>query len=206
VSSKPRLRTYDKYLLNSSVKRVSDSSPGASHSLLTREALAEILDGGRLLLLANLLVFLLVGSSLQTLPRQTAAEEVHEDVAQSLEIISTTLFAAQMGVDGHVTGGSAERLALTVGNVLLRLWVTVLLGHAEVDDVNNVGSLGARATDEEVVGLDVAVDEVLLVDGLHARQHLLGDHDDSLGGEATVAVVEQVFEGRAQQIDDKNVV
>jgi hypothetical protein len=115
-------------------------------------------------------------------------------VAQSLEIVSATLFTPQMGVDGHVTGGSTERLALPVGNVLLRLWVTVLLGHAEIDDVDNVGSLGAGAADEEVVGLDVAVDEVLLVDGLDARQHLLGDHDDSLGGEATVAVVEQIFE------------
>lgn len=179
---------------------------GRPRSLLTREALAEILDGGCLLLLANLLVFLLVGSSLQALPRQTAAEEVHEDVAQSLEVISTTLFATQMGVDGHVTGGSAERLALTVGDMLLRLWVTVLLGHAEVDDVDNVGSFGAGAADKEVVGLDVAVDQVLLMDCLHARQHLLGDHDNSLGREATVAVIEQVFEGRTQQVNDEDVV
>jgi hypothetical protein len=179
---------------------------GRPHSLLTRETLAEILDGGGLLLLANLLVLLLVGSSLQALPRQTTAEEVHEDVTQSLEIISTTLFATQMGVDGHVTGGSAERLALTVGDVLLRLRVTVLLGHAEVDDVDNVGSLGAGAADKEVVGLDVAVDQVLLMDCLHARQHLLGDHDNSLGREATVAVIEQVFEGRTQQVNDEDIV
>jgi len=178
----------------------------ASRSLLTREALAKILDSGRLFLLADLLVLLLVGSSLQTLPRQTATEEVHKDVAQSLEIVSTALFATQVGVDGHVTGGSAERLALTVGNVLLRLWVTVLLGHAEVDDVDNVGSFGAGAADEEVVGLDVTVDQVLLVDGLHARQHLLGDHDDSLGREATVAVIEQVFERGTQQVNDEDVV
>ena len=166
--------------------------------LPTREALAQILNGSCLLLLSNLLVLLLVGSSLQALPRQTTTEEVHEDVAQSLEIISATLLTAQVGVDGHVTGCSAEGLALAVGNVLLRLWVTVLLGHAEVDDVDNVGGFGARAADEEVVGLDVAVYQVLLVDGLDARQHLLGDHDDRLGREATVAVVEQVFEGRAQ--------
>ena len=168
--------------------------PEMCYVLLTRETLTEVLDGGGLFLLANLLVLLLVSSSFQTLPRQTTSEEVHEDVAQSLEVISTALFATQMGVDGHVTGCSAEGLALTVGNVLLRLWVTVLLGHAEVDDVNNVGGLGSGTTDEEVVRLDVTVNQVLLVNGLYARQHLLGDHDDSLGGEATVAVVEQVFE------------
>lgn len=179
------------------MKHVSNSKSKVFRPLLTREALAKILNGGCLLLLANLLVFLLVGSSLQALPRQTTTEEVHKDVAQSLKIVSTTLFATQVGVDGHVTGGSTERLALTVRDVLLRLWVTVLLGHAEVDDVDNVGSLGAGAADEEVVGLDIAVDQILLVDGLHARQHLLGDHDDSLGREATVAVVEQVFERRA---------
>lgn len=77
--------------------------------------------------------------------------------------------------------------------MLLRLWVTVLLGHAEVDDVNNVGGLGSRTADKEVVRLDVTVDQVLLVDGLYARQHLLGDHDDSLGREATIAVIEQIL-------------
>lgn len=47
---------------------------------LLGEALAEVLDGGGLLLLANLFVLLLVGGSLETLPGQTAAEKVHEDV------------------------------------------------------------------------------------------------------------------------------
>ena len=36
------------------------------------------------------------------------------------------------------------------------------------DNMNGISSLGARDTDQKVVGLDVAVDEVLLVDGLHA--------------------------------------
>jgi hypothetical protein len=34
--------------------------------------------------------------------------------------------------------------------------------------MDDIGTLGARAADEEVVGLDVAVDEVLLVDGLNS--------------------------------------
>jgi hypothetical protein len=72
-----------------------------------------------------------------------------------------------MGVDTHVTSGTGERLAFPVGNVLLGLRVTVLLCHTKVDDVDDIGALRARAADEEVVGLDVAVDEVLLVDGLN---------------------------------------
>lgn len=111
-----------------------------------------------------------------------------------------------MCVDAHVSCCARQRFALSVGDVLLGLGVAVLLGHAEVDDVDDVGRLGARAADEEVVGLDVAVDEVLLVDCLYAGQHLLGDHDDRLDGEAAVAVVEQVFQRRSEQVDDEDVV
>jgi hypothetical protein len=50
------------------VEHVSKSMKGGCRSLLTREALAEILDSSCLLLLANLLVLLLIGSSLQALP------------------------------------------------------------------------------------------------------------------------------------------
>jgi len=75
-----------------------------------------------------------------------------------------------VGVDTHVTSCSGKRLAFPIRDVLLRLGVTVLLGHAEVDDMDDVGALGAWPADQEVVGLDVSVDEVLLVDGLDARQ------------------------------------
>lgn len=57
--------------------------------LHTRETITQILDGSSLLLLANLLVFLLVGGSLETLPRQTSAQEVHKDVTESLEVVSS---------------------------------------------------------------------------------------------------------------------
>jgi hypothetical protein len=133
----------------------------------TREAIAQVLDGGGLLLLSNLLVLLLVGGSLETLPWQSTAQEVHENMTQRLEIVTTRLLASQMGVDAHVSSGTGQGLAFPVGDVLLRLGIAVLLGHAEVDDVDDIGALSARAADEEVVGLDVAVDEILLVDGLH---------------------------------------
>lgn len=71
-----------------------------------------------------------------------------------------------MCVDAHVSSSAAQTLAFPVRNVLLRLRVPVLLRHAKVDDVDQVGGLGRGAADEEVVGLDVAVDEVLFVDRL----------------------------------------
>jgi hypothetical protein len=136
----------------------------------TREAVAEVLDRSGLLLLANLLVLLLVGSSLEALPWKTTSKEVHENVAQSFQVVPARLLASQMGVDTHVTRSTGERLALPVRNVLLCLGVTVLLGHTKVHDVNYISALGAWSADEEVVRLDVAVDEVLLVNGLYSRQ------------------------------------
>jgi hypothetical protein len=136
----------------------------------TRKAIAEILDRSRLLLLSNLLVLLLVRCSLEALPWQSAAQEVHEDMAERLKVVSSGLLATKMRVDTHVPSGTRQRLAFPVGDVLLRLGVTVLLGHAKVDNVDDVGALGTGAANKEVVGLDVPVDEVLLMDRLDSRQ------------------------------------
>jgi hypothetical protein len=95
-------------------------------------------------------------------------------VTKGLEIVATGLFASKMGVDTHVTRGTGERLTFPVRDVLLRLGIAVLLGHAKVDNVDDIGALGAWTADEEVVGLDVTVDEVLLVDGLDTRQLIPG--------------------------------
>lgn len=173
---------------------------------LLGEALAEILDGSGLLLLTNLFIFLLVSSSFEALPGEAATQEVHENVAKSLQVISSRLFASKMRVDTHVTGSAGQRFPLAVGDVLLGLGVSVLLGHTEVDHVDDVGRLGSWSSDQKVVGLDITVDEVLFVYRLDSGKHLLGDHDDGLDGEPTSAVVEKVFERRSKQVDDKDVV
>lgn len=67
-----------------------------------------------------------------------------------------------MGVDGGVAGRARQVLVLPVGDVLVRSGIPVLLGQAEVDDVDQV-ALFAQ-THEKVVGLHVSVDEVLGVD------------------------------------------
>jgi len=136
----------------------------------TGEPLCELLDGRALLLLADLLVLLLVGRRLESLPGQAPAQEVHEDVSERLEVVAPRLLAPEVRVDAHVARRARQALALAVRDVLLRLGVAVLLGHAKVDDVDRVGVLRPRPADEEVVGLDVAVDQVLLVDRLHARE------------------------------------
>ena len=54
---------------------------------LLRIAFDEFGDGCRLFLLSNLLVLLLVGRRLESLPRETATEEVEENVTKRLEIV-----------------------------------------------------------------------------------------------------------------------
>lgn len=69
---------------------------------LSGETLAQVLDGGGLLLLPDLLVFLLVSRSLQTLPWKAPSKEVHEHMAEGFEVVTPRLFSSKMGVDTHI--------------------------------------------------------------------------------------------------------
>lgn len=67
-----------------------------------------------------------------------------------------------MSVDGSVASRARQVLVLPVGDVLVRPGVAVLLGQAEVNDVDQVALFAE--THQKVVGLHVSVDEVLGVD------------------------------------------
>lgn len=84
---------------------------------------------------------------------------------------------AQMGVDRGVAGGAGEVLVFAVGDVLVRSCVAVLLGQAEVDNVNQVALLAEPH--KEVVGLHVSVDEVLGVDVLDPADLVKGESADN---------------------------
>lgn len=75
-----------------------------------------------------------------------------------------------MRVDTHVPCRARERLSLSVGDVLLRFRIPILLGHSEIDDVDHIGRLGGGSADEEIIRLDVTINKVLLVDGLNAGE------------------------------------
>ena len=125
---------------------------------LLRVATAKQVRGGGHLLLHDPVVLLLLGSSLETLPGKRASQEVHENVGKRLEIITTSLFDTQVSVDRSVTSSTSQVLVLPVGDVEMGLWIPVLLGETEIDNVHLVTALAD--THEEVVGLDVTVDEV----------------------------------------------
>ena len=111
---------------------------------------------------------------------------------ERLEVVPARLLAPEMSVDRHVPRSARERLSLAVRDMYFRLGVTVVLCHAEVcareeriaesvagagekemrritDDVDGVGGLRTRYTDQEVVRLDVAVYERFLVYRLYPR-------------------------------------
>lgn len=54
--------------------------------------------------------------------------------------------------------------------MLLRLRIPILFGHSKVDNMNDILSLTRYLADQEVVGFDVSVDEVLFVDSLDTRK------------------------------------
>lgn len=161
---------------------------------LVGESTAEDVGGSGHLLLHDAVVLLLLGGSLQSLPRELATEEVHEDVTERLEVVTTGLLDTKVGVDRGVTGSSGEVLVLTVGDVQVRLGVTVLLGETKVDHVDLVSALADAH--QEVVGLDVTVNEVARVNVLDARDQLVGEKENGLERELAVAEVEQILEGR----------
>ena len=171
---------------------------------LDGEALAQHLRGDAELLLEDAVVLLLLGGGLEALPWQRPLAEVHEDVPEGLQVVAAALLDAQVRVDGGVARGARQGLVLAVGDVAVRIEVAVLLGEAEVDDVDR--GPAAAGAHEEIVGLDVAVDEGAAVDVLDAADHLQREHDDCLEGELAVAVVEQVLQGGPQEVDDHGVV
>jgi hypothetical protein len=54
--------------------------------------------------------------------------------------------------------------------MLLGLGIAILLGHAKVDHVHQISILGVGPSNQKVVGLDITVDQVLLVDSLDSEE------------------------------------
>mmetsp|Transcript_9826 Transcript_9826/g.27635 ORF Transcript_9826/g.27635 Transcript_9826/m.27635 type:complete len:294 (-) Transcript_9826:96-977(-) len=166
--------------------------------------LAERLDRRGALALHDFVVLLFLRIGLEALPRQLATIEIHQHVAYRLEVVASALLDSQMCVHTRVPGSACQTLAFTVWYVLLGLRVPVLFGQPEVDNVHLIGLL--PQANEEVVGLDIAVDEILRMDVLNTVDHLVGQHEDRLQAELAVAETEEILEGRTQQVDDHDVV
>jgi len=72
-------------------------------------------------------------------------------------------------MNAHVTRRSRQTFVLTERDVLLRRRVDVLFGETKVDDVDDMLLPVGVPSNQEVLGLDVPVDEVLGVDIFYPR-------------------------------------
>ena len=97
-----------------------------------------------------------------------------------------------MSVETGVACSARELLVVLVRNVPTCSGVFVALGQAEVNDVDYV--LLLAEADQEVVWLDVAMKEAILVNEFDTLQHLDCQHEHRFVRELLPAVFEQVLE------------
>ncbi len=129
-------------------------------------ALAQLVNCDLELLLLDVVVLFVLGASGKALPRQTAAQKVEQHVADRLQVVPARLLVTNMRVDTRVSGSSGQVLALAEGN-MFTIGVLVTLGETEIDD-EYVVLVVVSATDQEVVGLDISVNDSLLVNLLNS--------------------------------------
>jgi hypothetical protein len=122
---------------------------------------------------------------------------------QATTITTSTLLDAEVSVDGGVAGCSGQVLSLSVGNVLA-VSLDVPLGEPEVDEEHLVA--GLVVAHAEVVGLDVAVDEVPVVDVLDPGDHLVHQHQHGLQRKLSEGVFKEGFEGFSHEVHHEDVV
>lgn len=110
----------------------------------------------------------------------------------------------KMSVDGGVTSSTRQVLVLTVWDVEVSLWVSVLLGQTEINDIDLVTTL--TNTHEEVVRLDITMDEGFGVNVFDAGDELIGEEKDRLQGEFAVAEVEEILQTGSEKVKHHGIV
>lgn len=109
-----------------------------------------------------------------------------------------------MGVDGRISGSTRQVLVFTISDVHSRTSIPKLLGQPEVDQEQFVAM--PPDTHQKVVRFDVAMDERLTMDVFYATDHLIGQHQHRFDGETARTEIEEIFEGRSQQVHHEDVV
>lgn len=165
---------------------------------------AERVDVGVTLLLEDLFVLFLLGGSLKALPRKAPLDKVHQDVAEGLQIIPPGLLNTEMSVETGVASSAGEALVEPDGNVMEIPRVAIPLGQAKVNQINVF--LVITKAHHKVIGLDITMDKVLVVDVLDPLDHLVSQHQDSLETKPSVAQVEEVLQTMSKQVHDHGIV
>jgi len=88
--------------------------------------------------------------------------------------------------------------------MLAGLGVPIPLGKAEIYDVDEV--LLFAVTNQKVIWLHVSMNKMIVMDKFKSLNHLVGQHQSSLDGQFSLAIVEDVFQTRSQQVHDHRVI
>jgi hypothetical protein len=89
------------------------------------------------------------------LPREAAAEKVHEHKAEGLEVVAAALLYAKVRVHACVSRRACQVLVVTVWNMFEVSRGPVALGEAKVDTCDLV--LARSEAHQKVVGLHISV-------------------------------------------------
>ena len=127
---------------------------------------AQVFDACDGLLDLNLLILFFLCFGWKTLPRQSTSNEVHQDDAYLLKVVSASLFNAEMRIQTGIPSCSSQRLIIFKGDVSARFGIFVSLGKTEIDNVNYM--LLLLNADKKVIRLDVSMQEAILMDILDA--------------------------------------
>ena len=135
---------------------------------LVRKALTEPFKADLQLALHDPRVLLLLRLRTQSLPGQFSPEKVDKNVAERLQIVSSTLLHSQVVVERSIARSSRQTLVLTISihelpstqsrNVLPSHHVPVGLAQAIVDKKNHIRLF--VQTHSKVIRFDVSVDQV----------------------------------------------
>ena len=144
-------------------------------------------------LLHDKLVLFRGALGLESLPRKAALEEINENVAYGLEVVTAGLFDPQVVVDGGITGSTSKGSSLALRDVLKGTRMAVAFRQSEIDAVDKITR--SAAVGDEVGRLDVAMDEMAAVHDLNSFQHLISNHENGFETKSPSTFVELILKG-----------
>ena len=162
---------------------------------LFREAFAEIIDFSHNLFFLDFLILFFDVPGLEVLPGETASQEVHKEVTEGLDIISSTLFNTKMSAHRSITSSTSQTLPFSVFDVIPRR-THKLFSQTKINDVNTMSIL--LDADSEVVRLYISVDDSSGVNVLNSFDHLVSCHQHSLYGKLPTTLIKQIFERKTK--------
>ena len=127
--------------------------------------LAQLIDSDLELLLFDVVILLVLGAAGETLPRETASQEVQQHMTNSFKIISSGLFVPNVSIDTSISGSTSEIFTLPEGDVLA-IGVLIAFSKTEIND-EDVVLISVVPTDKEVVRLDISMDNTLFMNFLN---------------------------------------